>query len=176
MTDQLALRDAVQAHGIERERQLMQIRNKSDEVILNFKNVIKLMVALNSDLRTTLQSLSELSMSTTRDLDDIYYSILDKASTLHNTINNLQELSLLTRQLHHDFDGHADELKEVWQEQINSFSGFNAQKEKIDGLDGRVKASREKADKLSSRLQAAQERIRVLEVREGEWQATVNRK
>lgn len=123
-----------------------------------------------------LQSLSELSMSTTRNLDDIYYSILEKASTLQNTINSLQELSLLTKQLHHDFDGRADELKEVGQEQINSFGGFNAQKERIDGLDSRVKTSREKADKLSSRLQAAQERIRVLEVREGEWQTTVNRK
>lgn len=115
-------------------------------------------------------------MSTTRKLDDIYYSILEKASTLQNTISSLQELSSLTKQLHHDFDEQADELKEDLQDQINSFGGFNVQKERIDGLDGRVKKSREKADKLSSRLQAAQERIRVLEVREGEWQATVNRK
>lgn len=176
ITDQLVLRDALPTQDVERERQLMQIRNKSVEFILSSKDIVKLIATSNSELRTTLQSLSELSMSTTRNLDDIYYSILEKSSTLQNTINSLQELSLLTKQLHHDFDDRADELKEVWQEQINSFGGFNAQKERIDDLDGRIKTSREKADKLSSRLQAARERIGVLEVQEGEWQATVNRK
>lgn len=115
-------------------------------------------------------------MSTTRKLDDIYYSILEKASTLQSTISNLQDLSSLTKQLRHDFDDSAGNLKDDVQEQINGFGGFNVQKERIDGLEGRVERSREKADKLSERLRAAQERIGLLESREGEWQTTVNRR
>jgi len=45
MTDQLAFRDAVQAQDIERERQLMQIRNKSVEFILSSKDIVKLIAA-----------------------------------------------------------------------------------------------------------------------------------
>lgn len=115
-------------------------------------------------------------MSTTRKLDDIYYSILEKVSTLKNIIGSLQELSSLTKQLRHDFDDRAEDLKDDMQEQINGFGGFNVQKDRIDGLESRVKKSREKADMLSDRLRAAQERIQVLEVREGEWQAMVNRR
>lgn len=134
------------------------------------------MWVLDSELRNTLHSLSELSMSTTRKLDDIYYSILEKVSTLQNTIGSLQELSSLTKQLRHDFDDQSEGFKEDMQEQINGFGGFNIQKDRIDGLESRVKKSREEADRLSERLRTAQERIQVLEVREGEWQATVNRR
>jgi len=40
--NRLALRDVVQPQDIERERQLMQIRNRSDGFILNPKGIVKL--------------------------------------------------------------------------------------------------------------------------------------
>lgn len=45
ITDQLVLRDAVPPQDVERERQLMQIRNKSVEFILSSKGIVKLIAA-----------------------------------------------------------------------------------------------------------------------------------
>jgi len=175
-TESAAAHDLAKPEDVERERQRTEVRNKLVGNGIDLTRAIKLMRLSNRELRTILQSLSELSMSTTRKLDDIYYSILEKVSILQSTVGSLQELSSLTRQLRHDFDDEAETLQDDMQEQINGFGGFNLQKSRIDSLESRIKGSREKADKLSERLQAAQERIHVLEVKEGEWQTTVNRR
>jgi DNA repair exonuclease SbcCD ATPase subunit len=114
-------------------------------------------------------------MKTTRELDESYYSCLEKLSILQSTISTLQELSSLTRQLHEGFQEEAGDLKSDIETQIEGFAGFHDQNERIDGLEMRVRSNKKKADQLSARLEDARARVQTLEAREVEWQTTVSR-
>jgi chromosome segregation ATPase len=135
-----------------------------------------MLIGKYSELRSNLQGLTELSMATTRRLDDIYYSILERVSQLHSTIDNLQQLSSLTRNLHHSFKQGSEELQTDLQDHVDGFGGFQSQKTKIDSLEARIKRSKDKAARLNDRLDAARKRIAALEVQEEIWQTTVTRK
>jgi chromosome segregation ATPase len=126
------------------------------------------------ELQSTLHALNEESMKTTRRLDDLYYTLLEKLSGLRSTINNLQELSGLTAQLHTHFREDTTELTSDLQRQIEAFGGFKAQQVKIETIDGRVRQSKSRADGLSERLEKARKRVSALEEREKEWQDSVN--
>ena len=113
-------------------------------------------------------------MKTTRRLDDLYYSLLEKLSGLRATISNLQELASLTARLHEQFREDTDDLTTDLRRQIEGFGGFKAQTVKIEAIDGRVRESRERADKLSERMERARKRVSALEVREKEWQDLIS--
>jgi chromosome segregation ATPase len=112
-------------------------------------------------------------MDTTRRLDNIYYSILEKLSILQSTLIGLQGLSDQTKQLVKTFDTDADRVKNEVQEQINSFGGFAKQNQRIESLEYRIKQSKEKTDTLTKRLDAARDRVKALENQEAEVQATI---
>jgi chaperonin cofactor prefoldin len=114
-------------------------------------------------------------MKATRQLDDVFYSILEKVSVLQSTISNLQELSSLTGKLHEDFKSGAGSFESETQEQIDAFGGFHDPKQRIGSLEIRVKSSKVKADELSARLEAARARVQKLEAEESEYQATISR-
>lgn len=127
-----------------------------------------------SELRSTLQTLSEDSMNATRQLDDVYYQLLEKISGLRLTIHNLQELSALTGQLHAHFGEDTEELKTELQKQVDAFGKFGAQKAEIEAMESRLKESRNKADSLSVRLDAARQRVSRLEESEKEYQDSIS--
>ncbi|KAF2100135.1 hypothetical protein NA57DRAFT_37635, partial [Rhizodiscina lignyota] len=114
-------------------------------------------------LLNTLHTLSDHSLSTTRRLDDIYYSILEKVTTLRSTISSLQELSTLTRELHKDFVDESNELQEDIEGQIEAFGNFEQQKEKVDDLEQRIQKGRERAEKMSERLSKCRDRVALVE-------------
>jgi len=114
-------------------------------------------------------------MQTTRDLDDVFYSILEKASVLQSTISNLQELSMLTGNLHKEFQTETGGLESEMREQIDAFGEFHDSKHRIDNLEARIKTSKGKADELSGRLEAARARVQKLEAEEAEYQAMISR-
>ncbi|KAF2426460.1 hypothetical protein EJ08DRAFT_371999 [Tothia fuscella] len=154
--DRLVAPAVVRPEDLARERQRIDVRNM--------------------ELRSTLQTLSENSLKTTRELDDVYYSILEKVSVLAHTISTLQELSSLTRQLHEGFQGDARELESDIKSQIDGFEGFEKQKDTIEGYEKRMQDSKAKINDLTERLERARSRVQRLEKREGEWQATVSRR
>ncbi|EDU50901.1 hypothetical protein PtrSN002B_004697 [Pyrenophora tritici-repentis] len=123
------------------------------------------------DVRRALQSLSDQSLQTSRRLDDTYYTILEKASVLRQTIGTLQELSSLTRELHENFESDTTELVDDVKGQVEVFDGFKTQQEQVTGLEDRIKVGREKADALTARLAKAQERVNAKAKSEAEWQA-----
>ncbi|EFQ93186.1 hypothetical protein CFE70_008455 [Pyrenophora teres f. teres 0-1] len=127
--------------------------------------------AREQDLRRALQSLSDQSLQTSRRLDDTYYTILEKASVLRQTIGTLQELSSLTRELHGNFESDTTELVDDVKGQVEVFDGFKTQQEQVSGLEDRIKVGREKADALTARLAKAQERVDAKAKSEAEWQA-----
>jgi len=129
-----------------------------------------------TELRSSLQTLSEYSLNSTRRTDDTYYSILEKLSMLRATIGELQELSTLTKELHEDFLHDADELEEEITAQMDAFHDFEPQEQQIEVLEERVKVGREKARTLNIRLDDARKRVEIRERVEREWEAKISRR
>ncbi|KAJ4322030.1 hypothetical protein N0V94_002609 [Neodidymelliopsis sp. IMI 364377] len=127
------------------------------------------------DLRAALQSLSDQSLKTSRRLDDTYYSILEKVSTLRQTIGTLQELSGLTKELHGNFETDAKELIEDVQGNFENSDNFDTQQKQIAALEERVRVGKEKADALTARLAEAKERVDARAEAEARWEASTNR-
>lgn len=113
-------------------------------------------------------------MESTRNLDSIYYTILERLSTLQSTIRSLQDLSDDTKELRSSFDADAEEVETSISEQIKSFGGFKKQRQYIDSMQTRIRQSKEKTDKLSERLDVARGKLMVLENQESEVQASIN--
>ncbi|KAF1995894.1 hypothetical protein P154DRAFT_525996 [Amniculicola lignicola CBS 123094] len=132
--------------------------------------------ARESELRSSLQALSETSLKTSRQLDDTYYSILEKVSVLRQTIGNLQELSTLTQELHETFKGDAEELVEDAHGQLEGFSNFHTQQEQIESLEARIRTGREKANALTARLEEARKQVDARAKVESEWEARTTRR
>ncbi|CAO2656836.1 Nn.00g056390.m01.CDS01 [Neocucurbitaria sp. VM-36] len=132
--------------------------------------------ARERDLRTTLQSLSDQSLKTSRRLDDTYYSILEKLSVLRQTIGSLQELSGLTKELHDNFESDTKDLIEHVEGQFEGFNDFKTQQEQVNGLEERIRVGREKADTLTARLAKAKERVDTRAKIEAEWEVKNTRR
>ncbi|KAE9968205.1 hypothetical protein EG328_007690 [Venturia inaequalis] len=130
----------------------------------------------DKELRESLQALSDQSMKTTRQLDDLYYSILEKLSVLQSTISNLQDLSSMTKNLHTEFQKETSTFEADMREQIEAFGGFDNPKQRIGDFEKRVKTSKAKADELSARLESARARVLTLEAEEKEYQDMVSRR
>lgn len=95
------------------------------------------------DIRSTLASLLQTSLRSTRRLDDTYYSILSHVSSLRTTIANLQDLSSLTRTLNESLEADTAELSESITKQTTAFATtFDSQAQRIEDLEERVSAAR----------------------------------
>lgn len=126
-------------------------------------------------LRSSLQNLSDQSLKTSRQLDDTYYSILEKVSGLRSMIGSLQELSNLTKELHENFQTDTTELIEEVQNQFDSFDNFETSEAQVKGLEERIKSGKEKADILTARLDEARKRVDTRVKVEAEWEARTTR-
>lgn len=127
-----------------------------------------ILTAVPRELLNTMHKLSDHSLTATRRLDDIYYSILEKFSTLRNTISSLQELSDLTKDLHHDFEEEAKENTNDIQAQIDALANFSAQQKKVTELEERIQRGRERAVQLDDRLANCKERVAWIDKRDRE--------
>jgi DNA repair ATPase RecN len=128
------------------------------------------------ELRTALHKLAEQSLKTSRRLDDTYYSILEKVSSLRQTIGNLQELSGLTKELHETFQSDTKELAEDIHGQFEVFSEFEPQQEQVTALEERIRVGKEKAETLTTRLEEVKNKVDARAKLEAEWEATTSRK
>lgn len=146
-----------------------------DIVSIPFR-LLRLTLAAPRQLRNALHALSEQSMATTRRLDDTYYSILEKLSGLHSTIDGLQELSTLTKKLGDEFASDADELVDEMSNSLDSIGDFESQARLLEEFEARIVAGKEKAARLNERLEAARKRVEQREKLEEEWRTSVNRK
>jgi uncharacterized coiled-coil protein SlyX len=118
------------------------------------------------ELRTSLQNAEEVAMSRTRQLDDTYYTILDKASLLRSTVANLQQLAEESRQMDALFQERKGKLEEDTRGLVQSFDNFDAQEKTITELVEQLKASKTQTAQLNDRLEAARNRVEAYEQRE----------
>ncbi|PVI08053.1 hypothetical protein DM02DRAFT_648118 [Periconia macrospinosa] len=129
------MRKPVRQKDVEAERRMMKIREE--------------------ELRCSLQNLSDKSLKTSRLLDNTYYSLLEKASVLHQTLGNFQELANLTKELYENFEADTKEITDDIRGQFEGFRNFQEQGEQIAALEARLHAGREKANDLNARLAEA---------------------
>ncbi|KZF23783.1 hypothetical protein L228DRAFT_267748 [Xylona heveae TC161] len=130
----------------------------------------------NDELRATLNNLSTQSTITTRRLDETYYSILEKVSTLQSSIHALKELTEHVSRLRDDYEQDTSQLEAEMNAQIDALDGIEAQADRINALQGRVKEGRAKVDALGNRLEDVRAKVETWEKREGEWQSRTSRR
>ena len=109
-------------------------------------------------------------MSSTRQLDDTYYSMLEKASILRSTVASLQQLAEESKRRHSTFKENTTKLEQGTKQNLDGFNNFDGQEKMINDLVGQLKASKERTGELNERLEAARNRIEAYEHRWNEHQ------
>lgn len=122
-----------------------------------------------SELQKSLVDLNTISNNTTSRLDNTYYNVLEKLSTLHSTIASLKELATLTRQLNDDFIQESTEVVKDIETQLDGFEDFHPQERKIENLEHRIETGQEKAHMLGDRVELVKQKIERWEKVESEW-------
>lgn len=123
------------------------------------------------ELRGALKKVEELGMQSTRELDDTYYSILEKAETLRNTVQEMQRLADDSKATRETFENSARELEQDVNKTLDGFGEFKQQEETIDALVERLAKSKSKTDTLNDRLEDARKRVETYDRRYREKQA-----
>lgn len=121
-------------------------------------------------LQKSLSELTTFSIATTRRLDDAYYAVLEKLSTLHSTVTSIKELATLSRETVGTFETESKALIGETGTQLDNFGQFNEQQKHIEELQARIQTGREKVQKLSERVDIVRERVEGWERADREWQ------
>ncbi|KAJ9157866.1 hypothetical protein NKR23_g482 [Pleurostoma richardsiae] len=127
-------------------------------------------------LKKSLADLSTLSAATTRRLDDTYYGVLEKLSALQSTILALKDLAASARDTTETFRIEARGLVADASSQLDAFGDFDAQEDRIEALQGRIRVGRERAQALSARVDAVRDRVEGWERADREWQERTRRR
>lgn len=123
------------------------------------------------ELQVALKRVEALGMQSTRQLDDTYYSILEKAENMRNTLAEMQRLADESRVAREKFESEAGELKEATEETMDGFGEFKKAEESIDGYVNRLAEAKTKTDGLNERLEGARKRVEAYERRYRDSQA-----
>ncbi|EPQ65623.1 Bgt-4217 [Blumeria graminis f. sp. tritici] len=123
-----------------------------------------------SNFHDAAVNLSVASNTISNRLDDSYYSILDKLSTLQSTVNSLKKLAIMTRELNIDFVAEGEDLIHAANAQLDSFNNFEDQAIHIKQLKERVESGRERMGILRERVKEVKMRVEGWEKREREQQ------
>ncbi|KAI6797376.1 hypothetical protein KC363_g6673 [Hortaea werneckii] len=115
------------------------------------------------ELARSLKEVEDMGMSSTRQLDDTYYAILEKASILRSTVASLQQLADESRRMHQQFKDDSGALETDTRENIDHFNNFEEQEKTINELVARLQSSKDETNKLNERLENARTRIETYE-------------
>ncbi|KAI9729783.1 MAG: hypothetical protein M1818_008397 [Claussenomyces sp. TS43310] len=125
---------------------------------------------LAEELSKSLADLNALSNETTRQLDNSYYSILERLSSLRSTVASLKELATTMRALDDDFARGAQQLVGDVETQLDAFDAFREPQRRLQGLQARVAHGRDTIRVLGARVNAVHRRVERWEALEGRWQ------
>lgn len=124
----------------------------------------------SSGLQRSLAELETFASVTTKQLDETYYSFLERLSALQSTIAALKELAQLSQQLNDTFSTETQELVTDISSQFDAFGQFEDQQKRIESLQSRIDTGRESIRALSGRVDTVRERIESWERADREWQ------
>ncbi|KAI6819694.1 hypothetical protein KC332_g9805 [Hortaea werneckii] len=115
------------------------------------------------ELARSLKEVEDMGMSSTRQLDDTYYAILEKASILRSTVASLQQLAEESRRMHQQFKDDSGALETDTRENFDHFNNFEEQEKTINELVTKLQSSKDETNKLNERLEKARTRIETYE-------------
>ncbi|POR32659.1 Uncharacterized protein TPAR_07162 [Tolypocladium paradoxum] len=121
-------------------------------------------------LKQSLVDLNTFSTDMTKRLDDTYYSVLEKMSTLQNIVMAMKDLADTSRELCETFDKASRDLESDITGQLIAVGRFDDQQTRISGLQSRIHEGRAKIQSLTSRVDVVRERIEGWERADRAWQ------
>lgn len=121
-------------------------------------------------LRQSVSELETFANSSAKQLEDAYYSVLEKLNQLQSTISALKELSDHTRQLNSNFKTETDEMVGDISTQLDALGQFEDQQKRIAALQGRIYKGKEMIRSLSQRVDAVSQRIDRWQRADKAWQ------
>ncbi|KAK8048916.1 hypothetical protein PG994_010646 [Apiospora phragmitis] len=121
-------------------------------------------------LTKSLTDLNAFSTDTMRRLDDTYYAVLEKLSTLQSTLVAMKELACMSQETNEVFKKDAQDLVTEVETQLDSFGQFDEQEERIEALKGRILLGRQKVQSLSERMDRVHARVENWEKADKDWQ------
>ena len=122
-------------------------------------------------LRESLKNVEEVGMSSTRQLDDTYYAILEKASILRSTVASIQHLADESRKMHSSFREDTAKIERDTTHTLDGYGNFEQQEKRIDELVSHLQDSRGRTGTLNDRLESARLRVEAVEQQEDARQA-----
>jgi hypothetical protein len=96
--------------------------------------------------------------------------VLEKMSTLQNTVAALKDLAETSRDIHATFDKGARGLESDIVSQLGAIGRFDNQQRRIESLQGRIHGGRTKIKSLSERIDLVRDRMETWERADKEWQ------
>ncbi|KAF5020929.1 hypothetical protein F66182_7034 [Fusarium sp. NRRL 66182] len=114
-------------------------------------------------LKQSLVELGTFSTSTARRLDETYYAVLEKMSTLQSTVSALRELAEESQSIHRNFEKEASEIESDITSQIAAMGQFEEHQKNIESLQTRVQDGRARIHALSDRVDIVRERVELWE-------------
>ena len=124
----------------------------------------------------SLEDLDQFSYSTTRQLDRVYYSVLEKLGSLQSTLAELKDVAVASQDITSHFTTDADKLVTDVSSQLDAFGQFEDHQKRIEQLQDRVYVGRDRIKSLSERVDLVRERIESWERADREWQERTRRR
>jgi hypothetical protein len=138
--------------------------------------MVTVFTCVSRGLKKSLSELSTFSIATTRRLDDAYYAVLEKLSSLQSTVIGIKELASMSKETNETFKADSRSLINEIESQLDSFGQFDEQQRHIERLQNRIQTGRQKVQKLSERVDIVRERVESWERADREWQERTRRR
>lgn len=129
-----------------------------------------------SGFKKSLAELNAFSTMTTRRLDETYYNVLEKLTTLQNTIVALKDLAQASTSTNDGFIAESQAVITEAQAQLDGFGDFTEQQMRVQALQDRVHGGRERIAALSARVDVVRQRVEKWERADREWQERTRRR
>jgi hypothetical protein len=114
--------------------------------------------------------LSSFSHTTTRRLDDTYYSVLERLGLMQSTVVALKEVAAMSQDMNGVFESESRELVTSIESQVDAFGQFEDHQSRIDRLKARIQLGRENVRVLSERVDVVREKVEGWERADLDWQ------
>ncbi|PNY25503.1 Uncharacterized protein TCAP_04554 [Tolypocladium capitatum] len=121
-------------------------------------------------LKQSLVDLNTFSTNMTKRLDNTYYAVLEKMSTLQNTVMAMKDLAETSRELCETFDKDSRDLESDIAGQLTAVGHFDDQQTRIAGLQSRIREGRVRIQSLTSRVDVVRGRVESWERADRAWQ------
>lgn len=127
-------------------------------------------------MRRSVAELGAFSASTTKRLDEIYYSMLERLSLMQSSVLAIRELAMASKQMDTSFQKSSGEAVSNVNKQLIDFGDFAHHQSRIEELQSRITKGQNKIRGLSQRVDAVGDRIDGWERADREWQESTRRR